>query len=104
MSVNIIPLHDWVLVKRVDEKEVTKSGIIIPDSAKEKPGQADVIAVGPGRREKGELVPVDLKVGDRILLGKYGGQDIDYDGVEYTLIEEKSVWAKLGGVAKAAKK
>ena len=104
MAVNIIPLHDYVLVKRVQEKETTKGGIIIPDTAKEKPGEADVIAVGPGIREKGELRPLDLKVGDRILLGKYGGHDINYDGEEYTLIQEKEVWAKLGGAAKAAKK
>ena len=102
MAVNIVPLHDYVLVKRVEEKEITKGGIIIPDTAKEKPGEADVIAVGPGLRVKGELVPLDLKVGDRILLGKYGGHEVNYDGVEYTLIPEKEVWAKLSGAAKAA--
>jgi chaperonin GroES len=102
MAVNIIPLHDYVLVKRAEEKETTRGGIIIPDTAKEKPGEADVIAVGPGLREKGELAPLDVKVGDRILLGKYDGHDIKYDDVEYTLIKEKDIWAKLGSAAKAA--
>jgi chaperonin GroES len=105
MAVNIIPLRDYVLVKRVEEKETTKGGIIIPDTAKQKPGEADVIAVGPGRRsDKGEVIPLDVKVGDRILLGLYGGHDVKYDDVEYTLLEEKEIWAKLGAAAKAAKR
>jgi len=73
MAVNITPLHDRVLVRRLEEKESIKGGIIIPDSAKEKPQEGEVIAVGSGRREKGELIPLDVKAGDRILFGKYSG-------------------------------
>ena len=80
MAVNITPLHDRVLVRRIEEKEAIKGGIIIPDSAKEKPQEGEVIAVGSGRREKGELIPLDVKPGDRILFGKYSGNDITIDG------------------------
>jgi chaperonin GroES len=102
MPVNITPLHDRVLVRRLEEKEVVKGGIIIPDSAKEKPQEGEVIAVGSGRREKGELIPLDVKPGDRILFGKYSGNDIKIDDEEYLILKEDEILAKLGGAAKAA--
>ncbi|MGD0962961.1 MAG: co-chaperone GroES [Candidatus Acidiferrales bacterium] len=102
MAVNITPLHDRVLVKRTEEKETVKGGIIIPDSAKEKPQEGEVVAVGNGRREKGELIPLDVKPGDRILFGKYSGNDIKIDDEEYLILKEDEILAKLGTSAKAA--
>jgi chaperonin GroES len=102
MAVNITPLHDRVLVRRLEEKETVKGGIIIPDSAKEKPQEGEVIAVGSGRREKGELIPLDVKPGDRILFGKYSGNDITIDDEEYMIMKEDEILAKIGGHAKAA--
>jgi chaperonin GroES len=102
MPVNITPLHDRVLVRRLEEKEVVKGGIIIPDTAKEKPQEGEVIAVGNGRREKGELIPLDVKPGDRILFGKYSGNDIKIDDEEYLIVKEDEILAKIGGAAKAA--
>ena len=102
MAVNITPLHDRVLVRRLEEKEVVKGGIIIPDSAKEKPQEGEVIAVGNGRREKGELIPLDVKPGDRILFGKYSGNDIKIDDEEYLILKEDEILAKIGAAAKAA--
>ena len=104
MAVNITPLHDRVLVRRLEEKETVKGGIIIPDSAKEKPQEGEVIAVGSGRREKGELIPLDVKAGDRILFGKYSGNDIKIDDEEFIILKEDEILAKIGGAAKAAKK
>ena len=102
MAVNITPLHDRVLVRRLEEKETVKGGIIIPDTAKEKPQEGEVIAVGNGRREKGELIPLDVKPGDRILFGKYSGNDITIDDEEYMILKEDEILAKIGGSAKAA--
>ena len=102
MAVNITPLHDRVLVKRTEEKETVKGGIIIPDSAKEKPQEGEVVAVGSGRREKGELIPLDVKAGDRILFGKYSGNDIKIDDEEYLILKEDEILAKLGTSAKAS--
>jgi chaperonin GroES len=102
MAVNITPLHDRVLVKRIEEKETVKGGIIIPDTAKEKPQEGEVIAVGPGRYEKGARVPLDVKAGDRILFGKYSGTDIKIDDEEYLILREEEILAKLSGAAKAA--
>jgi len=102
MAVNITPLHDRVLVRRLEEKETVKGGIIIPDTAKEKPQEGEVIAVGSGRREKGELIPLDVKPGDRILFGKYSGNDIKIDDEEYLILKEEEILAKLGHIAKAA--
>jgi chaperonin GroES len=102
MPVNITPLHDRVLVRRLEEKETVKGGIIIPDSAKEKPQEGEVIAVGNGRREKGELIPLDVKPGDRILFGKYSGNDITIDDEEYMILKEDEILAKIGGSAEAA--
>jgi chaperonin GroES len=104
MAVNITPLHDRVIVKRVEEKEAVKGGIIIPDTAKEKPQEGEVIAVGAGKREKGELIPLDVKPGDRVLFGKYGGTEIVIDDQELLILREEEILAKLGGAAKAAKK
>jgi chaperonin GroES len=102
MPVNITPLHDRVLVKRIEEKETVKGGIIIPDTAKEKPQEGEVVAVGAGRREKGERVPLDVKAGDRVLFGKYSGTDIKLEGEEYLILREEEILAKIGGAAKAA--
>jgi chaperonin GroES len=102
MAVNIAPLHDRVLVRRLEEKESVKGGIIIPDTAKEKPQEGEVIAVGNGRREKGELIPLDVKPGDRILFGKYSGNDITIDDEEYMILKEDEILAKIGHSAKAA--
>jgi chaperonin GroES len=104
MSVNITPLHDRVLVRRLEEQETAKGGIIIPDTAKEKPHEGEVIAVGAGKMEKGHRVPLDVKVGDRILFGKYTGNDIKIEGQEYLILREEDILAKVGGIAKAAGK
>ena len=84
MAVNVTPLHDRVLVRRLEEKETVKGGIIIPDTAKEKPQEGEVIAVGAGRIEKGQRIPLDVKAGDRILFGKYSGNEIKIDDEEYS--------------------
>jgi|SRR5580700_8372316 chaperonin GroES len=102
MAVNVTPLHDRVLIKRVEEKETVKGGIIIPDTAKEKPQEGEVIAVGAGKIEKGERVPMDVKAGDRILFGKYSGTEIKIEEQEYLILREEEILAKLGGAAKAA--
>src|SRR5579872_6388247 len=102
MSVQVTPLHDRVLIKRIEEKETVKGGIIIPDTAKEKPQEGEVIAVGAGKIEKGERVPMDVKAGDRILFGKYSGTEIKLDNEEYLILREEEILAKLGGAAKAA--
>ena len=104
MAVNLTPLHDRVIVKRIEEKETVKGGIIIPDSAKEKPQEGEVIAVGAGKREKGELIPLDVKPGDRVLFGKYSGTEIKIEGDELLILREEEILAKLGGAAKAAKR
>jgi len=104
MAVNLTPLHDRVIVKRIEEKETVKGGIIIPDSAKEKPMEGEIIAVGAGKREKGELIPLDVKPGDRVLFGKYSGTEIKLDDEEFLILREEEILAKIGGQAKAAKK
>jgi chaperonin GroES len=102
MAMNIIPLHDRVLVRRLEQEETAKGGIIIPDTAKEKPHEGEVIAVGNGKMEKGRRIPLDVKVGDRILFGKYTGNDIKIDGQEYLILREEEILVKVGGIAKAA--
>jgi chaperonin GroES len=104
MAVNLTPLHDRVIVKRIEEKETVKGGIIIPDSAKEKPQEGEVVAVGAGKREKGELIALDVKPGDRVLFGKYSGTEIKIEGEELLILREEEILAKLGASAKAAKK
>jgi len=98
----IRPLYDRIMVKRIEEKETVQGGIIIPDTAKEKPQEGEVVAVGQGKRlEDGKIVPLDVKVGDRILFGKYSGSDIKLDGEEYMIMREDEV---LGVIEQAAKK
>ncbi len=91
---NLRPLHDRVIVKRLDNERKTASGIVIPDSAAEKPDQGEVLAVGPGKKtEDGKILPVDLKVGDRVLFGKYAGQAVKVDGEEVLVIREDEILA-----------
>ena len=90
------PLHDRVVVKRLDAEEKTKGGIIIPDTAKEKPSQGEVTAVGPGGRdESGKLIPIDLKVGDRVLFSKWTGNEIKLDGVDLLIMKESDIMGVL---------
>jgi len=92
------PLHDRVVVRRVDEDEKTPGGIIIPDTAKEKPMQGEVIAVGPGARdESGKVVPLDLQTGDRVLFGKWSGTEVTIDGEELLIMKESDVMGVLEG-------
>ena len=94
------PLHDRVLVRRLEEEETTAGGIIIPDTAKEKPMQGEVLTVGPGaRNERGELSPLDVKAGDRILFGKWSGSEVKIDGEELVIMKESDIM----GVIKGAK-
>ena len=89
---SIRPLHDRVVLKRIEEKEQVRGGIIIPDSAKEKPQEGEVVAVGSGKlRENGERTPLDVKVGDRVLFGKYSGTEIKIDGEEFLIMREEEV-------------
>jgi len=104
MATTVTPLHDRILVSRLEPKETMKSGIIIPDTAKEKPQEGEVIAVGLGKMEKGQRVPIDVKVGDRILFGQYTGNDIRINDREYLILREEEVLAKFGVAAKAAGK
>src|SRR5215467_136629 len=91
-KLNIRPLRDRLLVKRIDEEEKTKGGIIIPDTAKEKPQEGEVAAVGSGRiNEDGKVTPLDLKVGDRILFSKYSGTEVKIEGQEYLILREDDV-------------
>jgi len=88
----IRPLHDRVIIKRLDNERKTASGIVIPDNAAEKPDQGEVLAVGPGKKDdNGKLIPVDLKVGDRVLFGKYAGQTVKIDGDEILVMREEDI-------------
>ncbi len=99
------PLHDRVLVKRIEAEEKTKGGIIIPDTAKEKPQEGEVVAVGSGvRNEKGELVALDVKVGDRILFGKWSGTEIKLDGQDLLIMKESDILGVLEAEQAPAKK
>jgi len=99
--VNIRPLHDRVLVKRLEQEEQIRGGIIIPDTAKEKPQEAQVIAVGPGKlNDEGKRAPMDVKAGDRILMGKYSGSEIKLDDDEYIILREDEILAVVNGKAK----
>jgi chaperonin GroES len=92
MATQVRPLQDRVIVKRIEEREERSAGgIIIPDTAKEKPQEGKVVAVGPGRREEGKVLNVDVKVGDRILFGKYTGTEIKLDGVEHLILREEDI-------------
>lgn len=100
----IRPLYDRIMVKRIEEKQQMHGGLHIPDSAQEKPQEAEVIAVGKGKRlEDGKLVSLDVKAGDRVLLGKYSGSEIKVDGQEYLIVREDEVLGILEGAAKLAK-
>jgi chaperonin GroES len=99
------PLHDRVVVRRIEEDERTPGGIIIPDTAKEKPQQGEVIAAGPGARdEKGQIQPLDVKAGDRILFGKWSGTEVKSDGEELLIMKESDILGVLEGTASAKKK
>ena len=91
MATKIKPLHDRLVVKRIKEEERSKGGIIIPDTAKEKPQQGKVVAVGSGKRDNGKVIPMDVKSGDTILFGKYSGTDINIDGEEHLILREEDV-------------
>ena len=94
---NIRPLQDRILIKRLDEEEQVKGGIIIPDTAKEKPQEAEVIAVGPGKLgDDGKRAPMDVSKGDKVLVGKYAGSDIKIDGEDYVILREDEVLAVIG--------
>ena len=102
---NIRPLYDRIVVKRIDEKETTRHGIIIPDSAQEKPQDGEVLATGTGKRlEDGTLVALDVKAGDRILFGKYSGSEIKLDGNEYIIMREDDVLGIFVATAEKATK
>ena len=99
------PLHDRVVVRRIEEDERTRGGIIIPDTAKEKPQQGEIVAVGPGARdEKGQVQPLDVKAGDRVLFGKWSGTEVKIDGEDLLIMKESDILGVLEGksVAKAA--
>ena len=99
------PLHDRVVVRRVEEEERTKGGIIIPDTAKEKPQQGEVIGVGPGARdEKGVVQPLDVKAGDRVLFGKWSGSEVVIDGEELLVMKESDIMGVLEGAPASKKK
>jgi chaperonin GroES len=99
------PLHDRVVVKRIDQDEKTKGGIIIPDTAKEKPQEGEVVAVGPGaRNEQGQLVALDVKKGDRILFGKWSGTEVKIDGEDLLIMKESDILGIIEAPAKGAKK
>ena len=97
------PLHDRILVRRVEETETIRGGIIIPDSAKEKPQEGEVIAVGKGKsNDEGKVFPLDVKAGDRVLFGKYSGTEIKIEDEELLILREDEILAKLSGASKAA--
>ena len=99
------PLHDRVMVRRVESEEKTAGGIIIPDTAKEKPMEGEVLAVGPGaRNEKGEVVALDVKAGDRILFGKWSGSEVRIDGQDLLIMKESDIMGVIEGVKAAVKK
>lgn len=92
----VIPLHDRILLKRLEEKEKTKGGIIIPDTAKEKPQEAEVIEVGKGRTtEDGKVIPLDVKKGDKVLIGKFSGTEVMIGDVEHIIVREEEILAKI---------
>jgi chaperonin GroES len=97
MKMKFRPLHDRVLVESLESEEKTAGGIIIPDTAKEKPQEGKVIAVGPGAKtEEGKIVPMDVKVGDRVLFGKWSGTEVKVDGKEYSIMKESDIMGVVG--------
>jgi len=102
---NFRPLHDRVVVRRIEEDERSAGGIIIPDTAKEKPSQGEVIAVGPGARDdKGKVTPLDVKAGDQIIFGKWSGTEVKIDGEELLIMKESDIMGIIEGGAKKGKK
>jgi|ERR1051326_7194996 chaperonin GroES len=102
MATTIRPLHDRVIIKRLDEEQQIRGGIIIPDTAKEKPQQGEVIAAGEGKvREDGTRQPLDVKAGDRVLFGKYSGSEVKLDDEEYIIMREDEILGVFNGTAKA---
>jgi chaperonin GroES len=93
---NLKPLADRVIIKAVPTEERTKSGIIMPDTAKEKPQEGEIVAVGPGKVEKGERIPMEVSVGDRVIYSKYAGTEVKYDGDEYLILRESDIQAIVG--------
>ena len=105
MATKLTPLHDRILVRRIDEGETVRGGIIIPDSAKEKPQEGVVVAVGRGKsNDKGEVFPLAVKEGDRILFGKYAGTEIKIDNEEFLIMREEEVLGILSGAGKTAER
>jgi chaperonin GroES len=105
MATKLTPLHDRILVRRVEEQETVRGGIIIPDTAKEKPQEGEVIAVGKGKsNEEGKVFPLDVKAGDRVLFGKYAGTEIKIDGEEFVIMREEEVLGILSGAGKTKEK
>ena len=97
MSIKLTPLEDKIIVKQAEAQTQTASGLFIPDNAKEKPQQGEVLAVGPGRRDdKGERIPMDVKVGDKVLYSKYGGTEVHYEGEDYLIVAARDILAILG--------
>jgi chaperonin GroES len=97
MSINIKPLEDRILIKQVEAEQTTASGLVIPDTAKEKPQEGEVLAVGPGRvDDNGNRVPLDVNVGDKVIYSKYGGTEVKYAGAEYLLLSARDVLAVIG--------
>ena len=97
MSSKLTPLEDKIIVKQAEAQTQTASGLYIPDNAKEKPQQGEVLAVGPGRRDdKGERIPMDVKVGDKVLYSKYGGTEVHYEGEDYLIVGARDILAVLG--------
>ncbi len=90
---NVKPLSDRILIRRMEEQEVKRGGIIIPDTAKEKPQQAEVVAVGPGRFEDGKRIPPEVKKGDKVLIGRYGGTEVKLEGGDFLIISESEILA-----------
>ncbi len=102
---NFRPLYDRVLVRRIDEDETTTGGIIIPDTAKEKPMQGEILAVGPGsRNDKGEVGPLDVKIGDRVLFGKWSGNEVTIDGEELAIMKESDIMGVIEQTATKSRK
>ncbi len=93
MSVTIKPLEDRILVKTLEAEQTTASGLVIPDTAKEKPQEGEVLAVGPGRFEDGQRLPLDVKVGDKVIYSKYGGTEVKYDGQEFLILSARDILA-----------
>lgn len=105
MATKLTPLHDRILVRRVEESETTRGGLIIPDTAKDKPQEGEVVAVGKGKvNEEGKVRPLDVKAGDHILFGKYSGTEIKLDGEEFLIMREEEVLGVIEGATKAAGK